>query len=68
MKTKYQFLFVVLVMLGTYYIFGINKYIDYWLNFFIIKSSWSEFVCISVIITFIAVPFHMYINNRIKHI
>ncbi|PCF85763.1 hypothetical protein [Staphylococcus delphini] len=68
MKTKYQFLIVVLVMLGTYYIFGINKYIDYWLNFFIIKSSWSEFVCISVIITFIAVPFHMYINNRIKHI
>ncbi|WP_432370035.1 hypothetical protein [Staphylococcus chromogenes] len=68
MKSKYQFLIVVLVVLGIYYIFGINKYIDYWLTRCIIKNSWSEFLCISIIITLIAVPFYMYINSRIKQI
>lgn len=68
MKSKYQFLIVVLVLLGIYYIFGINKYIDYWLTLFIIKNSWSEFVCITVIITLIAIPFYMYINSKIKQI
>ncbi|ESR04839.1 hypothetical protein [Staphylococcus epidermidis] len=68
MKSKYQFLIVVLVTLGIYYIFGINKYIDYWIMRFIIKNSWSVFVCISVIITLIVVPFYMYINSRMKQI
>lgn len=68
MKSKYQFLIVVLVTLGIYYIFGINKYIDYWIMCFIIKNSWSVFVCISVIITLIVVPFYMYINSRMKQI
>ncbi len=48
--------------------FGINKYIDYWIMCFIIKNSWSVFVCISVIITLIVVPFYMYINSRMKQI
>ncbi|MEB7744861.1 hypothetical protein NGA95_10120 [Staphylococcus epidermidis] len=68
MKSKYQLLIVVLVTLGIYYIFGINKYIDYWIMRFIIKNSWSVFVCISVIITLIVVPFYMYINSRMKQI
>ncbi|MCI2955704.1 MULTISPECIES: hypothetical protein [Staphylococcus] len=68
MKSKYKFLIVVLVMLGIYYIFGINKYIDYWITLFIIKNSWAEFACISVTITLIVVPFYMYINSRIKQI
>ncbi|PTG91520.1 hypothetical protein BU643_11620, partial [Staphylococcus chromogenes] len=51
-----------------YYIFDINKYIDYWLTRFIIKNSWSEFLCISIIIKLIAIPFYMYINSRIKQI
>ncbi|MDT0698632.1 hypothetical protein [Staphylococcus chromogenes] len=68
MKSKHQFLIVLLVALGIYYIFDINKYIDYWLMRFIIKNSWSEFLCISIIITFIAIPFYMYINSRIKQI
>lgn len=58
----------MLVTLGIYYIFGINKYIDYWIMRFIIKNSWSVFVCISVIITLIVVPFYMYINSRMKQI
>lgn len=68
MKSKHQFLIVLLVALGIYYIFNINKYIDYWLTLFIIKNSWSEFLCISIIITLIAIPFYMYINSRIKQI
>ncbi|RIM28850.1 hypothetical protein [Staphylococcus chromogenes] len=68
MKSKHQFLIVLLVALGIYYIFDINKYIDYWLTRFIIKNSWSEFLCISIIITLIAIPFFMYINSRIKQI
>ncbi|RIM18364.1 hypothetical protein BU664_11275 [Staphylococcus chromogenes] len=68
MKSKHQFLIVLLVALGIYYIFDINKYIDYWLTRFIIKNSWSEFLCISIIITLIAIPFYMYINSRIKQI
>lgn len=68
MKSKHQFLIVLLVALGIYYIFDINKYIDYWLMRFIIKNSWSEFLCISIIITLIAIPFYMYINSRIKQI
>ncbi|PTG25503.1 hypothetical protein BU638_10730 [Staphylococcus chromogenes] len=68
MKSKHQFLIVLLVALGIYYIFDINKYIDYWLTRFIIKNSWSEFLCISIIITLIAIPFYMYINCRIKQI
>lgn len=68
MKSKHQFLIVLLVALGIYYIFDINKYIDYWLTRFIIKNSWSEFLCISTIITLIAIPFYMYINSRIKQI
>lgn len=68
MKSKHQFLIVLLVALGIYYIFDINKYIDYWLTLFIIKNSWSEFLCISIIITLIAIPFYMYINSRIKQI
>lgn len=68
MKSKHQFLIVLLVALGIYYIFDINKYIDYWLMRFIIKNSWSEYLCISIIITLIAIPFYMYINSRIKQI
>ena len=68
MKSKHQFLIVLLVALGIYYIFDINKYIEYWLTRFIIKNSWSEFLCISIIITLIAIPFYMYINSRIKQI
>ncbi|PTG98406.1 hypothetical protein [Staphylococcus chromogenes] len=68
MKSKHQFLIVLLVALGIYYIFDINKYIDYWLTRFIIKNSWSEFLCISIIITPIAIPFYMYINSRITQI
>lgn len=68
MKSKHQFLIVLLVALGIYYIFDINKYIDYWLMRFIIKNSWSEFLSISIIITLIAIPFYMYINSRIKQI
>ncbi|PTG31539.1 hypothetical protein BU634_11930, partial [Staphylococcus chromogenes] len=68
MKSRHQFLIVLLVALGIYYIFDINKYIDYWLTRFIIKNSWSEFLCISIIITLIAIPFYMYINSRIKQI
>ena len=37
MKSKYKFLIVVLVMLGIYYIFGINKYIDYWITLLLLK-------------------------------
>ncbi|MBY7664375.1 hypothetical protein [Staphylococcus agnetis] len=68
MKLKYRFFIVALVVLGSYYVFGVNKYIDYWLTYFVIKNSWSEFVCISVINTLLVVPFYMYINSRIKQI
>ncbi|RIM38468.1 hypothetical protein BU617_11880, partial [Staphylococcus capitis] len=39
-----------------------------WIALLIIKHSWTEFLCVVVVITFIVFPFYMYINYRIKQI
>ncbi|WP_220453463.1 hypothetical protein, partial [Staphylococcus capitis] len=68
MRKKYTFLIIIMIMLGIYYILGINKYLDCWIALLIIKHSWTEFLCVVVVITFIVFPFYMYINYRIKQI
>ncbi|PTH38254.1 hypothetical protein [Staphylococcus capitis] len=68
MRKKYTFLIIIIIMLGIYYILGINKYLDCWIALLIIKHSWTEFLCVVVVITFIVFPFYMYINYRIKQI
>ncbi|PTG29007.1 hypothetical protein BU630_11810, partial [Staphylococcus capitis] len=64
MRKKYTFLIIIMIMLGIYYILGINKYLDCWIALLIIKHSWTEFLCVVVVITFIVFPFYMYINYR----
>ncbi|MDH9958115.1 hypothetical protein, partial [Staphylococcus capitis] len=68
MRKKYTFLIIIMIMLGIYYILGINKYLDCWIALLFIKHSWTEFLCVVVVITFIVFPFYMYINYRIKQI
>lgn len=68
MRKKYTFLIIIMIMLGIYYILGLNKYLDCWIALLIKKKSWTEFLCVVVIITSIVIPFYMYINYRIKQI
>ncbi|MCJ1657007.1 hypothetical protein MT340_010790 [Staphylococcus sp. NRL 16/872] len=68
MNKKYLLISLILIIIGIYYVLGVNNDLDDFISSIITRTSLVEFIMASFIITVLSIPFNLYTNSKIKQI